>query len=172
MNTTALINQLASTRRVLPALVGHLSQADARRRSEAGGWSVVEIVAHLADEEADDFRARLVLTLDDPGQPWPGIDPEGWAISRGYHQRDLPAELARFDRERCASLAWLASLDAPDWSRTHEHPTIGPLAAGDLLASWAAHDLLHIRQLARRLYELVAARADPFGVRYAGELGQ
>jgi hypothetical protein len=38
-----------------------------------------------------------------------------------------------------------------------------------LLASWAAHDALHLRQIARRLHGLAARDAGPYGVAYAGE---
>jgi hypothetical protein len=42
------------------------------------------------------------------------------------------------------------------------------MAAGDLLASWVAHDLLHVRQIARLRYEYVRKLAAPYGVDYAG----
>lgn len=45
--------------------------------------SLLEIVHHLLDEEVEDFRRRLRLTLDRPGEPWPFLDPEGRVIERG-----------------------------------------------------------------------------------------
>jgi hypothetical protein len=171
MNVEALVASLASFEQALPAAVGGLSEADARVRSPGGAWSVVEIVNHLADEEALDFRQRLELTLRDPSLPWPRNDPEGWARDRRYNERGLAESVARFIGARRASLAWLRSLPAQDWGKVHLHPTAGPLAAGDLLASWAAHDWLHLRQIAKRRYELAARDGAGFSVVYAGPWG-
>ena len=43
-----------------------------------------------------------------------------------------------------------------------------PASAGDLLASWLAHDLLHVRQLARLHWQYLTAAAKPFQTDYAG----
>ena len=43
------------------------------------------------------------------------------------------------------------------------------MAAGDLLAAWVAHDLLHIRQIARIQYEHARALAAPYKMDYAGK---
>jgi hypothetical protein len=147
------------------ALVLGVSEEQARWKPEPGQWSVLEVVNHLADEEAEDFRRRLELTLLRPGEPWPGIDPQGWVVSRGYNERELPASLRRFLDERERSIAWLAGLpEDADLARAYEHPSLGQIRAGDLLASWVAHDLIHIRQLTRLHYrwlERVAGGATP-----------
>ena len=46
---------------------------------------------------------------------------------------------------------------------------MGPLHAGDVLASWVAHDLLHIRQLARLHSQRVGELAAPVSIGYAGD---
>ena len=48
---------------------------------------------------------------------------------------------------------------------------LGGLSAGDLLASWAAHDWLHLRQIAKRRHELTARDAGKFSIAYAGRWG-
>ena len=53
--------------------------------------------------------------------------------------------------------------------RTHTHPIFGGLSAGDLLASWVAHDFLHLRQLARLQFQYASLLAEPYSTRYAGE---
>ena len=72
---------------------------------------------------------------------------------------------------RSASLTWLRTVVDADWAIAHIHPKFGPLRAGDLLSAWAAHDLLHIRQLTKRRFELTARDAEPFSSRYAGDWG-
>lgn len=168
-----LVERLAAFPATLRPLVENLSAEESRWRPSPSDWSVLEVLRHLLDEEREDFRARLEHVLRDPAAPWPPIDPMGAAASRGYRERPLRSVLRDFEFEREASVAWLRSrLDATppaDWSVAHVHPKFGPIHAGDLLAAWAAHDLLHLRQIAKRLFEMLAARGEPFRVGYAGE---
>ena len=132
-------------------------------------WSLLEIVAHLADEEREDFRPRLDRTLHEPERDWDPIDPAGWVTSRDYASRDLETELNAYLEERARSVEWLRSLDAPDWSAARTHPVAGTLHAGDLLAAWVNHDLLHLRQITRLQFERVEAEAGRYHSEYAGE---
>lgn len=45
----------------------------------------------------------------------------------------------------------------------------GRLSAGDVMASWAADDLLHLRQLIELHYAHVLQQAKPYDVQYAGD---
>lgn len=167
MDVPVFCARLRSSAAAIAAVLEGLDDDSARWRPQPGAWSVVEIVNHLADEEDEDFRARLASTLDDPSAAWAPIDPEGAVVSRGHGERDLGPSLERFIDERGATLQWLASLEAPDFDRAHEHPALGRLRAGDLLAAWAAHDLLHLKQLTQRLVELTRRDAEPFHIAYA-----
>jgi hypothetical protein len=60
-------------------------------------------------------------------------------------------------------------LTAADWSRAWEVAPGYSLRAGDLLAAWAAHDLLHLRQLVELQYECRRQQAAPYRVEYAGD---
>lgn len=171
MNADALIRRLESFADALPAVVTSMDAADARWKPPSGAWSVLEIVNHLADEEVEDFRQRLELTLRDPARRWPSIDPETAAVERRYNERDLNESVRRFVSERRKSIEWLHGLKEPDWHATHEHKKLGPVMAGAILASWAAHDDLHLRQIAKRLYELNNRDGQPYGTEYAGEWG-
>lgn len=168
MDVDRFVHRMSNASEALNALVSELNPTDARWRPEGGGWSVLEIINHMADEEVDDFRMRLRLTLEDPSQLWPGIDPEGWARQRNYNERDLSESIKRFESARTESLTWLVSLRDPDWSRAHEHPKLGVIRAGDLLAAWCAHDALHIRQIAKRLFQLTQRDAGDYSTGYAG----
>lgn len=170
MNTPPLIDRLERFPGVLHAAVSGLPEADARWKPPDGAWSILEVVCHLGDEEVDDFRARLAFVLERKTGHWPPIDPEGWARERRYNDKDLTAAVTRFVDERRRSVAWLRSLPAAtDWSLAYEHPKFGPIRAGDLLASWAGHDALHLRQIAKRFWELAARDAPGFRTAYAGE---
>ena len=167
----ALVDRMEAMPAAVRALLAGMGSEDACRRPGSGVWSIVEIVNHLADEEHEDFRTRVRLTLEDPRAPWPGIDPETSAIERGYQDRALDESVDRFCTERSRSIAWLRSLADPDWSTTHEHPSLGVMRAGDVMASWAAHDALHLRQIAKRMYELTLRDTPGFSSAYAGEWG-
>lgn len=168
MNVDRLIASLEQLGQALPAAVAGIAASDARWRGPGNAWSILEIVTHLADEEVEDFRTRVRMTLDDPDATWPPIDPEGAAVERRYNEGDLEVVTERFVTERTASVAWLHGLRDADWSRTHTHASIGSIRAGDVLASWAAHDALHLRQIAKRRYQMIARDAGEYGTSYAG----
>jgi hypothetical protein len=172
VDSARLIARLGILAKTLPVMVADVTEADARWKPPSGAWSILEIVNHLVDEEVLDFRARVQSTLKEPEAAWPEIDPEGWARTRCYNERDLTESVGRFVEERARSLAWLAGLggQAP-WSQAYQHPKVGPIRAGDLLASWAAHDALHLRQIAKRFYELSGRDGGEFRTRYAGTWG-
>lgn len=176
MRVQRLIERMEAFPNMVSCAVAALTEEEARWRPPDprypdGAWSVLEIVNHLADEEVEDFRARLESTLRDPAAPWPKIEPEAWAVQRRYNERDMDESMARLVSERSKSIAWLRSLGPVDWSIAHPHPRVGPVPAGHLMAAWAAHDALHLRQIAKRLYQLAELDGGGFGVRYAGEWG-
>jgi hypothetical protein len=122
---------------------------------------------YLLDEEREDFRVRLDIILHYPDRKMPPIDPEGWVVERRYNDRNLNESLEQFLSERKVSLEWLEKVGKPNWEASYQM-SFGLIRAGDIYASWVAHDLLHMRQLVelQRAYmlELVA----PFEVAYAG----
>lgn len=180
-DAATIIDRLERAAQVIPslALVAHAADAKWKpaptEKHPHGAWSILEICVHLLDEEVDDFRARLQLTLEDPAAAWPRIDPEGRAVAEHYNTRDLRQVVDQWVIERRASIAWLREMHAKrvDWNTAHVHPRVGPVPAGELLVSWAAHDALHVRQIAKRLYELATRDGAARGYKtiYAGEWG-
>ena len=71
--------------------------------------------------------------------------------------------------ERQRSLAWLRELDAPDWEAAVQM-SHGEMRAGDVVASWVAHDQWHIQQLVQIRRAYLAERAKPYRTAYAGTL--
>ncbi|MFN2103770.1 MAG: DinB family protein, partial [Candidatus Promineifilaceae bacterium] len=146
MDYNYCLKQLAGDMLRIRLLAQGVDDDQARWRPDADSWSILEVICHLLDEERKDFRVRLDITLHKPDETWPGIDPAGWMTEHNYNEQVLAASLQAFQEEREASLAWLKRLEAPDWEASYEAPW-GTMRAGDLLASWVAHDLLHMRQL-------------------------
>ena len=164
-----MIASLKSFGETLPQLVSNVSTENAQWKPPSQNWSILEIVCHLIDEEVEDFRRRIQMTLEDPGQEWPSINPEIWAVERKYNQQNLQEKVQTFVAERTKSIAWLAGMSGADWSTTYQHRHFGPMKAGDLLAAWTAHDQLHVRQIAKRKYEIIRRDAGEFSAGYAGD---
>jgi hypothetical protein len=170
IDAPALISRLAAFPDALRAACSVASEDDARWRPPGNEWSIAQIALHMLLEEQQDFRPRVLSTLRDPKAPWTPIDPERAVSERwGNVGIPLPAILDDFARERADSVAQLRSLGpTSDWSNTYTARNGAPLTAGQLLACWAAHDALHLRQIAKRLHQLAARDAHGLDLGYAG----
>jgi hypothetical protein len=168
MDVPYLKRQLAINRDRVAALARGISEDQATWKPDPESWSILEVVAHLADEEEYDFPVRLKIILEGEDKDWPEIDPLGWVEEREYNQGDLIDSLTRYMDLRNERLAWLGALEDPDWDAVYEAP-FGSITAGDMLASWVTHDLLHLRQLVelQRLY--LAEQVQPYRMEYAGD---
>ena len=161
--------KLETTGAAIANLLSDMTDEQASFRPALGSWSALEVLNHLYDEEREDFRQRLDLTLHSPGQEFPPIDPEGWVTTRSYNTRELHESLERFRQEREQSITWLQSLRDPDLTLVCSHKGLQGLRAGDLLVSWVAHDLLHLRQLIELRWQYLGTTSSPFRLDYAGE---
>jgi hypothetical protein len=153
---------------MIASLVGGVTQQQAQVRPSPDEWSILEVIAHLYDEEREDFRTRLEIMLFRPQEPLPPIDPQGWVRQRGYNQKDLHQTLNDFLIEREKSLVWLRSLDQPDWEAVYTN-AYGSMKAGDMLAAWTAHDQLHMRQLVELRRKRLEGLCLPYDLSYAGD---
>jgi hypothetical protein len=164
------IRSLEASALSIAELARPLAPEDRNWKPKPDAWSIHQIVCHLLDEEREDFRQRLRLVLKDPSLEWPPIDPQGWPASRAYDSWSFAETLAAWESERADSLVWLRSLDPLALALDHAHSMPwGQLRAGDLLASWVAHDLLHLRQITARRFQRTEEFATPYSTRYAGE---
>jgi hypothetical protein len=160
--------RLRQSAAAIVALAEGITPEQARWKPTLEEWSLLEVICHLCDEEREDFRQRLDLTLHHPEADWPPIHPSAWVTERAYNQRDLPTMVAAFAQERDRSLTWLDTLSQPDWSVARTHPVAGKMTAGDMLGAWVAHDHLHLRQLNELHWQWLAAQVDTLSLEYAG----
>ena len=115
MDEVYLKRQLALNRDRVAALARGISEDHIRWKPDDESWSILQVVCHLADEEEFDFPVRLQMILEKSEKPWPEIDPEGWITGHNYDNKDLFDTLNRYMDLRNQALAWLASLENPDW---------------------------------------------------------
>jgi hypothetical protein len=113
-------------------------------------WSPYVVVGHLLHGERTDWipRAQLILARGAERRFTPYDRLAQFRESQGRSLIDLLDEFARI---RSLNLATLAGWKLTDvhLALTGEHPEFGPVTLRQLLATWVAHDLGHIGQVAR-----------------------
>jgi hypothetical protein len=113
-------------------------------------WSPWAIVGHLIHGERTDWVARAELILAQGAvRRFTPFDREAqFRESRG---QPLAALLDQFEQLRAANLKRVAGwrLSEAELTLMGEHPELGPVTLRQLLATWVAHDLGHIAQIAR-----------------------
>ncbi len=145
-----------------------ISEDQVTWRPNEESWSILEVVGHLADEEDFNFPVRLRMVLEKSEKDWPAIDPTGWVTERSYNEADLFEVLNRYMDLRNEALAWLDSVENPDWDTMYEAP-FGEITAGDMFVSWVTHDLMHLRQLIELQRFYLVEQYKPYRPDYAGD---
>lgn len=139
-----------------------------RIKPNAESWSILEVICHLYDEEREDFREHLDFILHRQNEEWHRIDPQGWVPERKYNEQDFADSREKFFAEREKSLDWLKKLANTNWETTYTSQ-YGSTKAGEMFASWVAHDNLHIRQLVELRRLRIENITKPYEIGYAGD---
>ncbi|HLF74628.1 MAG TPA: DinB family protein [Anaerolineales bacterium] len=168
MEFETLYQELENSTEMIRALLAGLSQEEAQVKPGPEARSILEATCHLYDEEIDDFREHLDFILHRRDGEWHEIDPQSWITERRYNEQDFAEMQEKFFAERARSLEWLRGLSQADWETTYTSQ-YGSMKAGEMLASWVAHDNLHIRQLVELRRHRVESITQPYKIEYAGE---
>jgi len=169
MDISSVQKQMEHQAYAIAALASGLTPEELQWKPDPESWSVSEVIDHLVHEEIYDFRCYLKHILRAPDDPWPEFHPlerSDETQNSGHHFQE---SLANFQSERKKTLEWLAGLINVDWDTAATAPWGAKMTAGDMLASWLAHDLLHLRQLVELRYALTAAGNQTYSVDYAGK---
>lgn len=143
---------------VLAELPGQLSSASGGLRDEQldapyrdGGWTVRQIVHHVADSHMNALvRVKLALTED-----WPTIKPYDEAAWAALGDTTMPIDcsLDLIENLHARWVALLRSLDEQQWRRGFNHPESGrqTVELATLAYSWhSRHHTAHITRLRER----------------------
>lgn len=168
MEDRALFQELEGSTQIIRALLAGITQEEAQIKPNEQSWSILETVCHLYDEEREDFREHLDFILHRQHDEWHVIDPHSWVVERNYNGQNFAEMQDKFFAERERSLEWLKSLFRADWETTYTSQ-FGSMRAGDMLASWVAHDNLHIRQLVELRRRRIEKITQPYEIEYAGD---
>jgi hypothetical protein len=152
MSASAFLDESTSllerSPRVVRELLADLPDGWLGEPDTVGGWTARDVVGHLISAELDDWIPRAEIIIQDGTSR--AFDP----FDRFAHvDRDRGVPLAtlveRFGELRALSLARLHELvrDDADLDRRGRHPDLGEVTLGQLLATWAVHDLDHLSQV-------------------------
>ncbi len=133
------------TLRLLPerlkAAVAGLDNAQLGTPYREGGWTVRQVVHHVADSHINAYvRFKLALTED-----WPTIKPYDEAAWAGLSDSKLPVadSLALIAALHARWTALLESLSAGDFEHGYNHPQMGRQDLATVLAIYEWHSRHH-----------------------------
>jgi hypothetical protein len=147
---TTGIAVLERTPQVLRAMLDGLPPAWIDATEGPDTWSPYDVVGHLIHGERTDWipRARIILAQGAERRFAPFDRFAQFRESEGKSLAELLDELARLRAENLATLVeW--RLTDEQLALEGEHPALGRVTLRQLLATWVAHDLGHVAQVAR-----------------------
>ncbi|HUN83265.1 MAG TPA: bacillithiol transferase BstA [Terracidiphilus sp.] len=137
----------------LNAAVSGLSDTRLDTPYREGGWTVRQVVHHVADSHANSYvRFKLALTED-----WPTIKPydeAAWANLADSRNMRLEPSLDFISSLHARWVALLEGLSEADFQRGYNHPAMGRqnLATALALYAWhSRHHAAHITSLRSRM---------------------
>lgn len=142
------IASLAELPEQLRNAVDGLDSAQLNTPYREGGWTVRQLVHHIADSHMNAFiRMRLALTED-----WPTIKPYNEQAFATLHDSAAPVEwsLELIESLHARWVMMLQSLSEEQWMRGYRHPESGetPLDVALLIYGWhSRHHVAHITHL-------------------------
>ena len=143
-------------------MLAALSDELTRQGGGEDDWTPYDVVGHLIHAEKTDWipRAEVILAAGE-GRRFPPFDRMGHFADAGS---TLDERLNEFERIRESNLARLV-----DWRLTDTqleltgiHPEFGSVTLGHLIATWAVHDLTHVRQISTFLARKFALAVGPW----------
>jgi hypothetical protein len=154
---------LARTPATLDALLRGLPAAWTAAHEGGQTWSPFDVVGHLIHGERTDWipRARIILEHGD-ARAFDKFDRFAqFTASEGRTLVSLLDEFATLRRDNLLELESMGLTDA-DLDRSGRHPELGIVTLRQLLATWVAHDLDHVVQVARVLARQYSDEVGPW----------
>lgn len=131
----------------LRAAVSGLNDAQLDTPYREGGWTVRQLVHHIADSHANSYiRIKLALTEDSPAIV--AYDEAAWArLPDSTLPIDVSLTLTAAIHERMVHL--LESMSDADYKKTFRHPERGTVDLANNLAMYAWHSRHHTAHITR-----------------------
>ena len=134
-------------------IVSGISDHSAYSRRDGGdGWTISEVLGHLADVDAYFLGRARALAAGEELQESGGGSPDDMVKAAGYAQQNALDLLEKWKAARVDYHALLASLPQDDedlWERPGRPADGGGFTLNDQLTLSAFHDLDHIHQIVK-----------------------
>jgi hypothetical protein len=121
------------------------------------------VIAHLIQGEQEDWIARAGIILEHgEARTFDAFD--RFAFRDWVDDMTTVKLLDEFARLRKRNLEILTELDltTEQLALKGTHPAFGPVTLGQLIATWATHDLSHIHQISRVMAKRYDAEVGPW----------
>ena len=130
-----------------------LSDAQLDTPYRTGGWTVRQVVHHLADSHMHSYlRTKFALTLDQPTIM--AYDENEWASLKDGRLGPVEPSLSLLEGLHSRWSQLLEALTEADWQRPFVHPERGPLTVSTNIPVYAwhgRHHTAHITELRKRM---------------------
>jgi hypothetical protein len=137
----------------LGAAVERLTEAQLDTPYRDGGWTVRQVVHHLADSHMNAYvRMRLALTEDNPTLK--AYDEAAWAEIADARTGEIALSMPLIEALHRRWTVFLRGLPAAAFGRPIAHPESGPMTIDSLLQvyGWhSRHHVAHITSLGARM---------------------
>jgi uncharacterized damage-inducible protein DinB len=112
-----------------------------------GGWTVRQVIHHLADSHLNAYvRYKLALTEDNPTiKPYKEA---AWADLADSRFTPIDVSLALVENLHARWVVLLRSMKTEEWERTLTHPESGVMSLDKMLAMYAWHGNHHVAHIA------------------------
>lgn len=154
---------LERTPAVLRECLDGLSESWVEHNEGGDTFSPRDVLGHLIHGEKTDWIPRLRQIMEGRGdRPFEPFD--RFAMRKEASQPSVSEMLEEFASLRNENLNTMRAmnLSAADMERTGVHPDIGVVTVRQLLATWTAHDLAHLAQIARTMAKQYADAVGPW----------
>ena len=162
-NLSDSIALLSRTPLVLRSLLDGLPDPWVNNNDGGHTWSPYDIVGHLIHGEKTDWipRARIILS-DQQDKTFVPFD--RFAQNEESKGKSIEQLLSEFSQLRAKNIEELKAMNiTPEkLEMTGIHPELGVATLAQLLATWTAHDLNHIRQMTRVMARNYKEEAGPW----------
>jgi DinB superfamily len=115
-------------------------------RSAPDGWTIHEVVVHIADSETNSF-IRCRRAIAEPGSMVLGYDEVRWVRGLHYFEQSPDDALELFKWLRGNTYRLVRSLPDAAWSGTMVHSDQGVMTLNDWLDVYDRHVPEHINQM-------------------------
>jgi len=163
LEVQATIDLLRRTPAVLRTLLAGLGPQWTHSNYGEDTFSPFDVLGHLIHGEKTDWMARARIILE-RGTARPFDRYDRYAQFEASRGRTLDELLDEFERLRTDNLKALADLGLTERQLALRgvHPSLGEVTLTNLLATWVAHDLNHLAQIARCLATQYADAVGPW----------